>query len=251
MNDSTDGTKTSRRTYLRAASAVGLSGVTGLAGCLGSGDGATGTLSTAVKDAPGDISDFESCVVTIEGFWLKEATNGDSDDDQQTTDEAGGDDTQTTAGDSDDTRTTDEAEGDDTQTTEEDGVTEQNEEDVDQSDDREYHEYDEPQEADLVQLQDGDTQLVDDREIEVGSYAYLQLDVSGVDGTLADGGDADVGTPGSAPLQFKHEFEVREDQRTTFTADFTPVQRGQTGKYLLQPVATGTEVSYEAATTTE
>jgi hypothetical protein len=230
MNDSTDGTKTSRRTYLRAAGGVGLAGVTGLAGCLGGGDGATGTLSTAVTDAPGDISDFESCVVTIEGFWLKDATDGDSDDDTETTD-----------GDSDD----------DTQTTDEDGVTEQDEEDVDQSDDREYHEYDEPQEADLVQLQDGETQLVDDREIDVGSYAYLQLDVSGVDGTLSDGGDADVGTPGSAPLQFKHEFEVREDQRTTFTADFTPVQRGQTGKYLLQPVATGTDVSYEETTTSE
>lgn len=215
MNDTT----ISRRSCLRAAGAVSLAGMTGLAGCLGGNDGATGTLSTVVKDAPGDISDFESCVVTIEGFWLKENSDDDGDD--------------TTA------------------TTDEDGVEEQNEEDVDQSDGRKYHEYDEPQEADLVQLQDGDTQLVDDREVEVGTYAFLQLDISGVDGTLSGGEDADVGTPGDAPLQFKHEFDVREGQRTTFTADFTPVKRGQTGKYLLQPVATGTDVSYSETTTTE
>nr|WP_243838061.1 DUF4382 domain-containing protein [Halobacterium sp. R2-5] len=127
----------------------------------------------------------------------------------------------------------------------------QDESDVDQGDDREYHEFDEPQEADLVQLQNGDSALVDDREVETGSYEFLQLDVSAVAGTLADGGEADVGTPGDAPLQFKEAFEVREDQRTTFVADFTPVKRGQTGRYLLQPVASGTEVRYEDATTSE
>lgn len=215
MTDRTDVT-THRRDYLKAAGAVGIAGLTGLAGCLGGGS-ATGTLATQVKDAPGDISDFESCVVTIEGFWLKNSSDdGDDGDDGE----------------------------DSTQTTDEDGVEEQNEEDVDQSDGREYHAYDDAQEADLVQLQDGNTQLVDETELEVGTYAFLQLDVSGVDATLADGSDADVGTPGSAPLQFKEQFEVRENQRTTFTADFTPVKRGQTGKYLLQPVATGTEVSY-------
>lgn len=219
MMDTIDDATTSRRTYLRAAGTVGLAGVTGLSGCLGGSGGATGTLSTEVKDAPGDISDFERCVITIEGFWLKERSDDDGDDSTATTDE--------------------------------DGVAEQNEEDVDQSDERAYHEFDEPQEADLVQLQDGDTKLVDDREIDVGTYAFLQLDVSGVDGTLSGGEDADVGTPGNAPLQFKHEFDVREDQRTTFTADFTPVKRGRTGSYLLQPVASGTDVSYSDVTTSE
>jgi hypothetical protein len=205
----------SRRSWLKAASAVGLAGVTGLAGCQGSSDTATGTLATAVKDAPGDISDFERCVVTIDGFWLKDSTD---------------DSTATATG---------------------DGVTEQDEDDVDQSDERTYHEYDQPQEADLVQLQDGATQLIDDREVEVGTYAFLQLDVSTVDGTLASGDEAGVGTPGNAPLQFKQEFDVRDGERTTFTADFTPVKRGQTGQYLLQPVATGIDVSYADVTPSE
>jgi len=218
MDDTIDDTTTSRRRYLQAAGAVGLAGVSGLAGCIGSGDAATGTLATAVTDQPGDISDFERCVVTIDGFWLKageEGTDGATTDSPST-----------------------------------DGVRTQAADDVDQSDDREYHAYDEPQTADLVQLQDGETELVDEREVDVGTYAFLQLDVSGVDATLTDGGSADVDTPGDAPLQFKHAFEVREDQRTTFTADVTPVKRGQTGSYVLQPVATRTGVTYETVTTT-
>ena len=177
-----------------------------------------------MKDAPGDISDFESCVVTIQGFWVKEA--------ESTETEAG---TSTTVN---------------TAATDEDGVQQQDEADVDQSDERTYYEYDEAQEADLVQLQNGESSLVDERELEASTYEYLQLDVSGVNATLADGGDADVGTPGEAPLQFKERFEIRENQRTTFTADFTPVKRGQTGSYLLQPVASGTEVSYSETTAT-
>ena len=39
--------------------------------------------------------------------------------------------------------------------------------------------------------------------------------------------------------------EIRENQRTTFTADVTPVRRGQTDQYVLQPVARNTDVSYE------
>ena len=219
-------TTTSRRTYLRAAGAVGLAGVTALAGC--SGSASTGTLATKVKDAPGDISDFERCVVTVQGFWVKE---GDDTETEETTDTE---------------ESTDTTES--TESTEE--VEEQDEGDLDRSDERTYYEYDEPQEADLVQLQDGNTALVDERELETGTYAYLQLDVSGVDATLTDGSDADVVTPGEPPLQFKEPFEIRENQRTTFTADFTPVKRGQAGSYLLQPVASGTEVSYSEITET-
>lgn len=223
-------TTTTRRTYLRAAGAIGLAGITGLAGC--TGGSATGTLATNVKDAPGDISDFESCVVTIQGFWVKETDGTETD----------GTDTEST--DTEATETANTATSGET-------VQQQDETDVDQSDERTYYEYDEPQEADLVQLQNGNTKLVDEREIETGTYAFLQLDVSSVDATLSGGGDADVGTPGEAPLQFKESFEIRADQRTTFTADFTPVKRGQTGTYLLQPVAKGTEVSYSDVTETE
>ena len=83
--------------------------------------GATGLLSTAVTDQPGDIADFESCVVTIDGIWVKPTSEDDAEDD--------------------DTTETDEE------------VQAQDEGDVDESEGREYYAFDEPQEADLVGLQ--------------------------------------------------------------------------------------------------
>ncbi|MDZ7701395.1 MAG: DUF4382 domain-containing protein [Halobacteriales archaeon] len=182
----------SRRRYLAAVGSVPVIGA--VAGCLGGGG--TGTLSTQVTDQPGDIADFESCVITIVGMWLgpEDAEAGDTEDEEPSG--------------------------------------------------REYHEYDEPQEADLVQLQDGETQLVDERSLDTGTYQFLQLDTDGVAATLADGTAATVEVPGDAPLTFNKPFDIREDTRTTFTADFTPVQRGGTGTYLLQPVPSGITVEY-------
>ncbi|MEF8784715.1 MAG: DUF4382 domain-containing protein [Haloarculaceae archaeon] len=211
-------TQTNRRAYLKSVGAVSAAGMVGLSGCAGSGNDATGTLATEVTDQPGDIADFESCIVTIAGIWVKPAGDDESGD---------ADTTETDAAD--------------------DGVTEQTEDDVDQSDGRQYYQFEEAQEADLVELQDGNTKLVDEREMTAQTYEFLQLDVTGVEGTLDGGEEATVETPGNAPLQFKEEFEIREDEMTTFVGDFTPVKRGQTNRYLLQPVASGTEVRYEGA----
>lgn len=197
-----------RRTYLAGLTATGIAG---LAGCTGNGT-ATGTLATQVTDQPGDIGDFESCVVTVVGMWLGPA--GSDDDDEEAT--------------ADETETN--------ETVDEDSQT---------SGGREYHEYDEPQEADLVQLQGEQTQLVDERELDVAEYAFLQLDTDGVEATLEDGTSADVQVPGEAPLTFNEAFEIRAETRTTFTADFMPVRRGETGSYNLQPVPQGITVSYD------
>jgi hypothetical protein len=205
-----------RRQYLAATGSTAL-GI-GLAGCLGGtggGDGSTGTLATQVTDQPGDIGDFESCVVTITEIRVKPAGDGDDDGDDGTTATPTG--TDGTATDADD--------GD-----EDAGVETYDVDDV---------------EADLVQLQDGETDLVAEQELETGDYEFLQLIVTDVDATLSGGGDAEVTTPGNAPLKFDQSFEIRADTRTVFTADFTPVNRGQTGRYLLKPVASGTEVAYE------
>jgi len=217
MTDHNATQSTNRRNYLRAVGGLAAVSTVGLAGCMDDSPGATGLLSTAVTDQPGDIADFESCVVTIDGIWLKPRDEVDDTEEDEDEDD------------------------------EDDGVEQQDEEDVDESEDREYYAFDEPQQADLVELQDGQTQLVDeDRELPVNEYEFLQLDVSNVEGVLADDGSAaDVDTPGGAPLQFNRRFEIRENQRTTFTADFTPVRRGQTDQYVLQPVARNTDVSYE------
>jgi len=198
-----------RRDYLRASAGLAAAGVAGLAGCMGGAEAATGTLATRVSDQPGDISDFETCVVTMAGFWVAP----ESDDGETATSTA----TETSS------------DGEDA--------------------DREYHEFEEPQEADLVELQGDRSALLGEQELETGTYVSLQLDVTGVDATLADGGEATVETPGEAPLKFTQSFEIRADERTVFTADFTPVRRGRSGSYLLQPVASETSVRYESTAT--
>lgn len=209
-----------RRTYLAGLSAAG---VAGLAGCSRGGvAAATGTLATAVTDQPGDIADFESCVVTIVGIWLAPAEeDGESTDGSENETEDG----------------TAETDG------EADGS--ENGEDGESEDGREYIEFDEPQEADLVELQDGNSKLIDERELEVDEYSYMQLDTDGVEATLTNGDAATVEVPGNAPLKFNKEFEIRANTKTSFTADFTPVKRGRSGSYLLQPVASGVTVEYE------
>lgn len=210
-----------RRNYLKSTGAAAL-GTAAIAGCVGR---ATGTLATSVTDQPADITDFESLVVTIEGIWLGPEGAESGADGNQTADET-----------TDDTGDTDDAEGGDEQ--------EAGDEDAAGGEGREYHAFDEPQAADLVQLQNGETQLVDERELAVGTYQFLQLDISNVEGTLEGGEAAEVDRPGEAPLTFNAAFEVRENTRTTFTADFAPVRRG-TGRYLLRPVPSGIEVTYE------
>lgn len=206
-----------RRDYLRATAGLATTGVAGLAGCMGGAEAATGTLATQVSDQPGDIGDFETCVVTVAGYWVAPDADGDATATSTATDTS--------------TATATDADADPA------------------DEEREYHEFEEPRDADLVELQGDRAALLGERELETGTYAFLQLDVTGVEATLADGGAATVDTPGEAPLKFDQSFEIREDARTVFTADFTPVRRGRSGSYLLKPVASETGVSYEATAT--
>ena len=164
VNERDTDSNATRRDYLRATAGLAATGLTGLAGCVSGAEATTGTLATQVSDQPGDIGDFETCVVTIAGYWVAPASESESDDEGTAT-------ATSTA----------------TSTAEEDG----------DDDAREYHEFEEPQEADLVELQGERTALLGERELETGTYAFLQLDVTGVAATLADGGEATVETPGA------------------------------------------------------
>lgn len=222
-----------RRSYLQATGAATL-GTVGLAGCVGQ---AAGRLATRVTDQPADIGDFESLVVTIDGIWLgPEGAESGADDQTEA-----GEDTDADDGESDDAGDEDEGDGDDGNDADDgDG-----EADDDEPSGREYYEFEEPQRADLVELQGEETQLVDERDLDVATYRFLQLHVSDVDGTLEGGDEATVDLPGAAPLTFNQEFEIREDTRTSFTADFAPVRRGRTETYVLRPVPQGIAVSYD------
>jgi len=261
-------TQFNRRAYLKTTG-LATAGMIGLAGCTGEGDldgddgtdggsedddSAFGTLSTSITDQPNDIDDFEELIVTIDGIWIKPDSADDSDEDSDDNDEeaneepeANGDD----AGEEDDNDEEIDEENDDNgdDEAEEDEEEQENDDvddgdDVDESEGRRYIEFDEPQQADLVDLQGDNTALIDETDVEVGDYLFLQLDVSNTEGILVeDGSEADVETPGNAPLQFQQNFEIRADERTRFIADFAPMRQGR-GSYIIRPVAAGTKVLY-------
>lgn len=169
-----------RRSYLKALGTVPLLG--SIAGCLG-GSG-SGTLATHVSDQPGDIGDFDTLLIQIDGIRVK-------------------------------------------------------------PEDAELKQFDVDAEVDLTELVGDASELVDESELETGSYEFLQLDAEATETTLSGGGSATVNLPGDAPLKFNTAFEIRGDETTSFTADFTPVKQGQTDGYVLQPVASEVEVTYE------
>lgn len=235
-----------------------------------------GTLSTLVTDQPSDIDDFDSLVVTIEGIWVTPAEGEETPDGSPTETPADDDETETpqetaTDGgqrdvsplanqeegtdedeqetDEDEEETEDEDEEDEDEESEEgedeeeDRDDEESEEEEDGEGGRRYREFDEPKEADLVKLQGGNTALVDEWELETGEYRHLQMNVMKTEGVLTDGSEANVETPGNAPLKFNAPFEIRADEQTRFVADFAPNRTGN-GRYIVRPVATGTTVLY-------
>lgn len=151
------------------------------AGCSGS-DG-RGTLATHVSDQPGDIADFETLLVQVDGVHVKPREG-------------------------------------------------------------ELRRLDADAEVDLTELVGEASRLVDETDLDVGDYEYLQLDAEATEATLEGGEGATVELPGEAPLTFEAEFEIRSEQTTTFLADFTPVKQGGTGRYVLKPVADEVTVSY-------
>lgn len=169
-----------RRRYLRALGTVPIIGA--VAGC--SGGGATGTLATNVSDQPGDIADFDTLLIQVDGIRVK-------------------------------------------------------------PEDGELQRFDADAEVDLTELVGEASELINETDLDTGTYEFLQLEAEATEATLGDGSSATVNLPGDAPLKFDHPFDIRSGETTSFTADFTPVNQGRTGRYVLQPVADEVVVSYE------
>lgn len=182
-----------RRTLLGTTTATTLAA---LGGCLGSftGSASTGTLATHVSDDPGDIEDFESCVVTVTAIDVMSAAADAEAPETMAVDDA---------------------------------------------------------QVDLTEVKNEKSQLVSEADLDVGDYEWLRVAVSDdVDATLADGGgDAEVMVPSNG-LKMNEAFEIRPNTKTSFTADFTPVRRGQAASYNIQPVSNQVTVTYEDDETT-
>ena len=254
-----------RRSYLQG---MAIGGVIGLAGCTGSdeetepreesdtvdqsGDASdvpptVGYLSTLLTDEPNDIGDFAECIVTIDGMW--HGPYSPPDDEEIATNTTEANDNTTESIDYLQANTSQPSDESNNHSTEPNTST-----DLDDTipeapeSGRQYIEFDEPVEADLVLLQDGETELIsEDYELSIGTYKFLQLDISEVRGILQENEEVEptIETPGNAPMQFNTEFEIRPGKRTVFTADVAPVRRGQTDNYLIRPVPRGISVTYE------
>ena len=100
--------------------------------------------------------------------------------------------------------------------------------------------------VDLTQLEGANSSLVEQYELEGGDYEMVFLSVGGIDGTLMDGSSAEVKLP-SETLQLNEEFTVEANSTVDFVYDITVVERGNTDKYNIKPVASesGTDVPIE------
>jgi hypothetical protein len=243
-------TRLPRRRFLAIGAGVG---ATLLAGCSGSGGAApeTGEFRLLVSDQPADIGDFDSLDVTLDTariFRADTATEGTAEPTtQETTAETETPDG-TTAASTTEEETVDGTEADDTEA--ENGT-----EAAEAADAEDYTVIDlDGATVDLTQVV-GDAAIgVFEGELEVGSYAKIELHVEAVDGVV-DGESVAVKIP-SEKLQLTRPFEITAEEPVEFVFDINVVKRGPTNGYILTPVISesgvaGRDVEYEEVPRTE
>jgi hypothetical protein len=183
-----------------------------------SGD-ATGTINFYISDQPGAIEDFRHLNVTIDQVAFQQA------DGEETDDEAEGENATTTP-----TEVDDEADG--------------NESDMADGDDSGLQTFDvDSRTVDLTRLKGENATLLEEFEVENGSYTQVRISVSEINATLTDGSSADVKLP-SEVLRINQEFVVGNNESVDFVYDINVVKRGNSGSYNIKPVAgqSGTDV---------
>lgn len=97
--------------------------------------------------------------------------------------------------------------------------------------------------VDLTRLEGSNASLIDTIDVPAGNYTGVFLHAGAVTGTLADGGDADVKLA-SEKLILNTNFSVEDGEEIDFVYDVMVTKAGQSGKYVIRPVATesGTDV---------
>jgi hypothetical protein len=178
-----------------------------------SGD-AVGTINFYISDQPGAIEDFEHLNVTIDEVAFQKA---EGDDDSEATA------TNTSTGEDDAEVDDDDAEESGWQTFAVDDRT-----------------------VDLTELKGANATLLQEFEVENGTYTQVRISVSDIDGTLTDGSSADVKLP-SSKLRINQQFTVGNNESVDFVYDINVVKRGNSGSYNIKPVASesGTDVPIE------
>ena len=100
--------------------------------------------------------------------------------------------------------------------------------------------------VDLTELQGANATLLENLSMPAGEYTQVRLIVGDINATLTDGSDQRVKLP-SERLKLTKPFTLGPDQSVDFVFDITVRKAGNSGKYILQPVAgeSGTDQELE------
>jgi hypothetical protein len=180
-----------------------------------SGD-AVGTINFYISDQPGAIEDFEHLNVTISQVEFQKAGSDDEDEGSPTNNTA------TTSA----------------------GATDAEDDDDDEAEDGEWQSFTvDNRTVDLTRLKGENATLLEEFEVENGTYTQVRISVSEINGTLTDGSSAEVKLP-SEKLRINQEFVVGNNESVDFVYDINVVKRGNSGAYNVKPVASqsGTDV---------
>jgi uncharacterized protein YceK len=202
----------------------------------------TGTVNFYVSDQQNAIGDFESLNLTVEAVSFKRAG---ADDDENEAEEP-----ETEEPESEDdenaTETPEPTETPGTNETAEPTETPEDEAEADDDDESEdgwvTREVDSTT-VDLTELQGENATMLSRMNVSNGTYTQVRLHISEIDGTLNDGTQVNVKLP-SNKLKLDSEFTVGDGEEVDFVYDATVFKAGNSGKYILKPVAgeSGTNV---------
>jgi len=217
-------------------------------GSAGSAD-ESGTVNFYVSDRPNDMDDFEHLNVTVTAvrFHLVDSTANGTDDGNATVTPDGTVTGTATNGTATATATaTPNATATVTATPTPAAAEAEDESDDDSEDGRWVVREVNATTVDLTRLRGANATLVDAFDLPAGEYNQVVLEVSETNGTLTDGSSTEVKLP-SERLKLNQRFVVGNGEEVDFVYDVTVHRAGNSGKYILRPVASesGTDVPIE------
>jgi hypothetical protein len=215
----------------------------------GSTSGSTGTVNMYVSDERNAIDQFEHLNVTITKVGFQKA-DADGEDDEESESESEADsenESEIEADDDVEIETNATVNGSvDANTT---GVNATADAEAnasgefDESDGWEEYEVD-SKTVDLTKLQGANASALSSIDVEEGNYSKVFVYVSDINGTLENGEQVNVKLP-SQKLQLNKGFTIGANESVDFVYDITVFEAGNSGKYILKPVASESGTSDE------
>ena len=209
----------------------------------------TGTVNFYVSDEKNAIGDFESLNVTIDKISFKRADGGDDSETEEPeteepeTEEPETEEPEASSDEENATETPEPTETMEPTETPEDEAEAESEEDSEESEDGWVVRDVNSTTVDLTELQGENATQLKRADVPNGTYTQVRIHITEVDGTLKNGEQVNVKLP-SNKLKLNSEFTIGNGEEVDFVYDATVFEAGNSGKYILKPVASesGTDV---------